>query len=159
MDDHVPDYVLRRVYFVVSSKDGEATLDVEHPAARQSLTLPVHPSSAVEEALPLLFAPAAHYAAQWHKIMVGNPEDRDACGFSAPAAHLPDGIAHPDAADSLKHAALQHAGPEGTAWLEQGAHAFNTAFEPALGNLDEIALELEFFGEIDPWTANDSSSP
>lgn len=54
-------YAKTRACFTVSSKEGTASLDIQNPWAGQSLLLPLHPSSAVAEVLPHLYAAAAHY--------------------------------------------------------------------------------------------------
>jgi hypothetical protein len=117
----VSDYELSRVYFIVSSKYDEAALTIEHHPHGQVLMLPVYPSSAVDEALPLLDTATAHYASQWEKIMVDDL-DRDAKGFSVPGDHLPNGIAPMDRAPELLTIARRHVdhpdAPEGKAWLE-----------------------------------------
>ena len=115
------EYQLSHVYFIVSSKRGEATLSIDHNPAHQTLVLPVFPSSAVEEALSLLTPEAAHYAAQWKKFMVPDL-DRDALGFCVPGDHLPNGIADESKAPELLTIARRHVNPEdspeGDAWLK-----------------------------------------
>lgn len=97
-----------RVYFVVSSKEGSASISVDHPTARQALTLPVYPSEAVSEALPLLEPAFAHYVRQWTKIMVPDPMETDALGFWIPAAELPGPIAQPEQKTRIDEIATAH---------------------------------------------------
>ena len=97
-----------RVYFVVSSREGSASLAIDHPAVRQTLILPVYPNEAVSEALPLLEAAFAHYASQWRKIMVADPLETDARGFWIPAAQLPGLIAQPTQKAALDNIATAH---------------------------------------------------
>ena len=101
-----------QVYFLVSSKEGEATICVEHAVARQTLVLPVHPSNAVPEALDLLEPVFAHYVAQWEKIMVPDPEETDAQGFFLTAADIPGRIADPDNGQALAELATRHLSPQ-----------------------------------------------
>jgi hypothetical protein len=116
--DRVTEYELGRVYFIVSSKHGEASLAIDHNPARQGLLLPVHPSSSVEEAAHLLYPEVAHYAEQWEKIMVDDL-DRGAKGFSVPGDELPRGIAPSENAGALYDLALRHGGPQFEAWFRQ----------------------------------------
>ncbi len=140
-----------RVYFIVSSKHDEATLSIDHYPARERLVLPVHPSSAVEDALPYLDSAARHYAAQWQKIMVLDL-DRDARGFSLPREHLPRGIAPSENAEDLLAIAREHVtgAPELEAWLaDPNAQVLweNTAIYES--NKWEFAHEAEVINEYD----------
>lgn len=101
-----------QVYFIVSSKEGEATVSVEHPMGRQVLILPVHPNNAVPEALPLLEPVFAHYIAQWEKFMVTDPEETDARGFYLTAADVPNRIADPNNGPALAEIATRHLTPQ-----------------------------------------------
>ncbi len=151
MTPNISEYETGRVYFIVSSKHGEATLAIDHYPARQSLLLPVFPSSAVEDALPYLDFAARHYAAQWRKIMVSNL-DRDARGFSLPGEHLPRGIAPSENADELLAIARGYVAgaPEGEAWLaDPDARVLweNTAIYES--NKWQFAHEAEVLNEYD----------
>lgn len=101
-----------QVYFILSSKEGDATICVEHPVGHQTLVLPVHPSNAVPEALSLLDPVFAHYVAQWERIMVPNPLETDARGFYLTAADVPDRIADPDNGPALADIATRHLSPQ-----------------------------------------------
>ncbi len=100
------------VYFLVSSKENNATISVEHPVGRQTLTLPVYPLNAVPEALPLLEPVFAHYVAQWEKIMVPDAGEPDCRGFYLTPADVPNRIADPDNAPALAAIATRHLSPE-----------------------------------------------
>lgn len=150
------DYQLSHVYYIVASKRGEATLSIEHNPAGQVLVLPVFPSSAVEEALPLLTPEAAHYAAQWRSFMVQDL-DRDALGFCVPGDHLPNGIADESRAAELLAIARGHVdpddSPEGHAWLsdpelsdpEVKVLRSRSEFYPS--NLDDFAHDATLMNE------------
>ncbi len=151
LSGEVTEYELGRVYFIVSSKHDEATLSIEHHPAQQSLLLPVYPSSAVEESLPLLDRATAHYAAQWEKIMVSDL-DRDANGFSVPGDHLPRGIAPIENADELLRIARRHVAgtEEGEASLaEPTARVLSDDAHVWPSNIWEFAHEAEILNEHD----------
>lgn len=152
MPESLSEYELTRVYFIVSSKWGEATLSIDHYPARQSVVIPVYPSSAVDEVLPLLRVAAAHYARQWQKIMVPDPEERDARGFSLPGSHLPSGIAPSNNADKLLAIARKHVegAPEGEAWLsESTARVLWDDIDIHESNKWEFAHEAEVLNEFE----------
>lgn len=107
-----------QVYFVVSSKEGDASISVEHSLGRQTLILPVHPHNAVPEALGLLEPVFAHYVAQWEKIMVPNPQETDARGFYLTAADVPDRIADPDNGPALAEIATRNLSPQARTFFE-----------------------------------------
>lgn len=134
-----------RVYFVVSSKEGSATLHIDHTAGGQRLTLPVFPSEGVTEALPYLEPAFAHYTAQWQKIMVDDPEETDAKGFYLEAEELPDRIADPENAGRLAEIVNRHLPQEIKDWLVKPAVALSTDWpvEPPLGNVDEVCVTVE----------------
>jgi hypothetical protein len=66
-----------RVYFIVSSAHGLASIAAGHPSAGQSLMIPVYPGNAVPDVLPQLEPAFAHYVAQWERIMVEDPSEID----------------------------------------------------------------------------------
>jgi hypothetical protein len=107
-----------QVYFLVSSKEGDASLCVEHSLGRQTLVLPVHPDNAVPEALDLLEPVFAHYVAQWGKIMVPDPRETDARGFYLTAADVPDRIADPDNGPALAEIATRYLSPQMRTFFE-----------------------------------------
>lgn len=147
--EEVSEGELARVYFVVSSKEGEASLSIEHNPARQSLLLPVYPESAVEDALELLYPEVAHYAAQWEKAMVRDL-DRDAEGFSVLGDEMPRGIAPVENADALTELARRYVGPKWRPWLEEpsfSAMHVNREINP--GNTCQIAHEVEIINKLD----------
>jgi hypothetical protein len=96
------------VFFVVSSKEGTATLSIDHPAANQSLVLPVYPRDGVAEALHLLTPSFAHFAAQWPRVMVPDPAQTDARGFVLEARGLQEQIAADENADALSEVATRN---------------------------------------------------
>jgi hypothetical protein len=141
----------RRAYFIVSSKHG-ASLSVEHPVGRQTLVLPVHPSSAVEDALPFLEPAFAHYAQQWPKIMVSDPDDTDADGFWVDAGLLPPRIADLHHAAELREIAARHAPGLASYWGDYFFALRETDGSPFISdNNDEVCSSVEERG-IEPWS-------
>jgi len=98
----------RRAYFVVTGLEAFATLAVRRRAGEQSLILPVHPSEAVTEALPLLDPVFGHYIAQWQKVMVPSPDGRRAWGFYVQESELPKYIGDPANGARLTEIAWAH---------------------------------------------------
>src|SRR5437899_3238032 len=96
------------VHFTVRSAEGIAALWIEHPVSRQTLMLPVYPSDAVTEALPLLEPAFAHYAAQWPRIMVANPEEPEDKDFFVEASELPARITDPSNRERLQEILERH---------------------------------------------------
>ena len=96
------------VYFITSSKEGEATFTIEHPLAGQELTLPIVPNDSVPEASALLEPAFAHYARQWHRFAVPDPEETDARGFFLEARFLPGPIALPEKKTELDELATRY---------------------------------------------------
>lgn len=140
----------QRIYFIVSSKMG-ASLSIDYPRGRQGLMLPVYPTSAVEEALHLLEPAFAHYAAQWPKIMVPDPEDTGADGFWVPSKGMPVRIADMAHADELRTIAARHA--------PQMAAYYGEYFQPlrieegsphVSDDNDDLCVPAEERG-IEPW--------
>jgi hypothetical protein len=119
-----------QVYFLISSKESNATLSVDYPLGGQTLVLPVYPSNSVPEALPLLEPGFAHYVAQWEKIMVPDPRETDARGFYLTPADVPDRIADPAHGPALAEIATRHLSPEMNRFFEGMLPV------PALSDLD-----------------------
>jgi len=145
---------LRSIYFTTSSKEGYADLTITHLYANESLTLPVVPLNAIPDALPLIEPAFAHYAAQWEKYLVPDPNETDATGFAIPAGGMPRHIAPPTnwedlaalmwsyTTDEIKNL-LAHRRPDAVfVWDRE-------LFDQ--GNLDEVAGEPEDFG-IEMWS-------
>jgi hypothetical protein len=141
-----------RVYFILSSNEDGATIAVEHPLAKQGINLPVIPSNAVPEALPLLEPAVAHYVSQWEKIMVPDPYDTDARGFYVEGDALPPRIADPSVVPALTEIVRRHT-PE--AWQSTVMRPdFTAVYEPfGTGNQDEIAVSAEE-ARITPYLGN-----
>lgn len=148
-----------RAYFVVSGKDGQAALSIEHDAQGQSLVLPTYPSNAVPDALPLLHPIVAHYTAQWERINV-DPTDRDARGFWIPAEHMPANLlANLDDEEAIKRIQWRHLdeafrrfwGGEARFMAQVGGIGRS---DPATSyvqhNNDDFVITAEEAG-IDPW--------
>lgn len=106
-----------RVHFIVSSKEGGATLSVDHPGAGQSLLVPVYPRSAVEEIMPYLEPAFAHYVLQWERIALPDPELTDAMCFYLNPSDVPGRIADPANATAMVDAARPFYRDEDLAWF------------------------------------------
>lgn len=141
-----------RVYFVVSSKNGSASIEVEHRAGSQSLLLPVYPSNAVPEALPYIDPVFAHYVAQWEKVTVPDPDDTDARGFYLEASDVPQLIAPWENEATLADIATAHA-PAATVYFFGGRIKALGPPMPHPGNDGEFCVAATRAG-ITPYVAD-----
>jgi len=140
-----------RVYFIVSSKRGLASISVDHPAGGQSLMVPVHPFDAVPDVLPHLEPAFAHYVAQWERIRVDDPAETDANGFFVEAATLPARIADPAHAPLLREITGRHVPREVREyWGDHWEALFTIERAPRDSNSDELCLSAEEAG-IEPF--------
>jgi hypothetical protein len=108
--------LLPYVAFLISSKEGLAFFSIEHGGTGQCLGLPVFPSNAIPEALPLLEPAFRNYAAQWERIMV-DPFDTDTKGFWVPTSELPGDIADPAMQPLFAELWNRHAGKDLLDWF------------------------------------------
>jgi hypothetical protein len=134
-----------RVYFILSSKEGTATISVDHRLGNQGLILPVFPMNAVPEALPLLEPAFAHYVAQWEKIMVPDPYDADARGFYIEGNAVPSRIADPSNLPQLSEIVRRHTPEE---WQSVLGPDFQAVYEPFgdLGNVEDVTVSADEAG-------------
>jgi hypothetical protein len=128
------------VYFGTSSKDGVATLDIEHPAAEQTLIVPVYPEEAVTEVMPFLEPDVRHYAGQWKKFMVPDPWETDGRGFFIEARRLPGPIAAPAHKNEIDKIATAH--------LTEEVRRF---YEPMLP-VPALSFHSYAYSSSAPWT-------
>lgn len=137
-----------RTYFTTSSKEGCASLSVEHPWSFESLWLPVFPSNAIPECLPLLDPAFAHYVGQWEKFMVPDPTDTDAVGFYLPTSSLPEHIAPLENLEALAEIAWAHT-PEDWKWVLGYKRPFVLVhMEPFVSNIDEYVVAADELGIV-----------
>lgn len=143
-----------RIYFTTSSKEGMATLSVEHTWSTEVLTLPIHPLNAVPEALDLLEPAFSHYVAQWEKYMVPDVEDTDAVGFWIPPASMPIHIAPLENWEQLSEIAWRHTPESIKEWLGHQPPNAISKVDPNVvmhGNIDHYVVRPEELG-IEVWS-------
>lgn len=98
-----------RVYFVVWAAGGDVLLTIDDPGSDQILSIPLVPSNAVPDVLPLLDPVFAHYVAQWEKV--ASPGTGLPSGFWIEASGLPSRMVSPGAAPRLTALVRRHAPP------------------------------------------------
>jgi len=138
-----------RVYFTTSSKEGYATLSVDHTWSAESMTLALYPDNAVPEALPLLEPRVAHYVAQWEKYMVGDPRESDCVGFWLPSDTMPEHVAPPENWELLAEMNWRHTPAPIRKWLGDKRPDAVCTWDPSLlghGNIDDLVVEPDRLG-------------
>ncbi len=141
------------VYFMVSSKEGLASLDIEHPLQQQALQIPVFPRCGIAEALPLLEPGFAHYAAQWERIMVPDPEEADTRGFLIEASELPGPIADARHKRALDDIFIRHVPDFVVRFFEGHYPAFRLNIDLSMvarSNTQDVCMPPGVLG-IEPW--------
>lgn len=143
----------QRAYFIVSSKEGTATLSVDYPPGMQTLMVPIYPSCGANEYLPFLEPAFAHYVAQWSKIMVEDPAETDANGFWVDASTLPNRIADSANTEALLAVLKRHMPPAIVEYYGDAVYALQDTGGSSpwvQDNHDEICQPMDEF-RIYPW--------